>query len=276
MHQRVNRRSDRSRGRPAFPRRSTSRSSRRLCRTRRMARFWCATSSCRWIPRCAVGSTVADYSEPVALGAVMRSGAVGRVEESRSADFHAGDCGLDCSAGTTSLSWPPRRSSARSTARVCRSPHRLRPRPRWSDGLFRLAQVGQPRAGETVVVSTAAGAVGSASAKSPRSRVRYRRHCRWARQGAYVSRGLFTTLRWITRLTISRQHSMSPAQKALTSTSTTRPAQSAIPSWTSQCRSTGGHLRHGIHREPGPATTGTAGRTSSSRQTRANAGLSDL
>ena len=27
----------------------------------------------------------------VALGAVMRSGAVGRVEESRSADFHAGD-----------------------------------------------------------------------------------------------------------------------------------------------------------------------------------------
>jgi NADPH-dependent curcumin reductase CurA len=39
-------------------------------------------------------SAVANYSEPVALGAVMRSGAVGRVEESRSADFHAGDCVL--------------------------------------------------------------------------------------------------------------------------------------------------------------------------------------
>ena len=39
-------------------------------------------------------SAVANYSEPVAVGAVMRSGAVGRVEESRSADFHAGDCVL--------------------------------------------------------------------------------------------------------------------------------------------------------------------------------------
>ena len=39
-------------------------------------------------------SAVANYAEPVALGAVMRSGAVGRVEESRSADFHAGDCVL--------------------------------------------------------------------------------------------------------------------------------------------------------------------------------------
>ena len=35
-------------------------------------------------------SAVANYSEPVALGAVMRSGAVGRVEESRSSDFHPG------------------------------------------------------------------------------------------------------------------------------------------------------------------------------------------
>ena len=39
-------------------------------------------------------SAVANYSEPVALCAVMRSGAVGRVEESRSADFHPGDCVL--------------------------------------------------------------------------------------------------------------------------------------------------------------------------------------
>jgi NADPH-dependent curcumin reductase CurA len=33
-------------------------------------------------------SAVANYSDPVALGAVMRSLAVGRVEESRSSDFH--------------------------------------------------------------------------------------------------------------------------------------------------------------------------------------------
>ena len=36
-------------------------------------------------------SAVANYSEPVALGAVMRSLAVGRVEESRSSDFHPGE-----------------------------------------------------------------------------------------------------------------------------------------------------------------------------------------
>src|SRR3954447_6927637 len=36
-------------------------------------------------------SAVANYSDPVALGAVMRSLAVGRVEESRTSDFHPGE-----------------------------------------------------------------------------------------------------------------------------------------------------------------------------------------
>ena len=36
-------------------------------------------------------SAVANYSDAVALGAVMRSVAVGRVEESRGSDFHPGD-----------------------------------------------------------------------------------------------------------------------------------------------------------------------------------------
>ena len=36
-------------------------------------------------------SAVANYSEPVALGAVMRALAVGRVEESRDSDFHPGE-----------------------------------------------------------------------------------------------------------------------------------------------------------------------------------------
>ena len=36
-------------------------------------------------------SAVANYSEPVALGAVMRSLAVGRVEESRNSGFHPGE-----------------------------------------------------------------------------------------------------------------------------------------------------------------------------------------
>ena len=70
-------------------------------------------------------SAVANYSEPVALGEVMRSGAVGRVESLEVPTFTQVTAWLACSAGRTSLSWPPRRSSARSTARVCRSPHRL-------------------------------------------------------------------------------------------------------------------------------------------------------
>src|SRR3954468_17513008 len=36
-------------------------------------------------------TAVANYSAPVALGTVMRSLAVGRVEESRSSDFHPGE-----------------------------------------------------------------------------------------------------------------------------------------------------------------------------------------
>jgi len=39
-------------------------------------------------------STVANYSEPIPLGAVMRSLAVGRVEASRSSDLHPGESWL--------------------------------------------------------------------------------------------------------------------------------------------------------------------------------------
>jgi NADPH-dependent curcumin reductase CurA len=59
---------------------------------RRMVRFWLRNiylsvepAMRGWV------SAVANYSEPVALGAVMRSPAFGRVEESRSSDFHPGE-----------------------------------------------------------------------------------------------------------------------------------------------------------------------------------------
>ena len=224
-------------------------------------------------------SAVANYSEPVALGAVMRSGAVGRVEESRSSDFHPGEY------VTGMFGWQDfavvaaeaiERKVDGSGLPISTSLGVL-----GLNGLtayFALLEVGQPRAGETVVVSTAAGAVGScvgqiAKIKGCRtvgiaggpdkvrmcredfrydSAVDYKADDLEAALDARLPRRRRRLLRQHGRLNQRFRHA------------------------TSQCRSTGGHLRHGIHRELGPATPGTAGRTSSSRQTRANAGLSDL
>lgn len=107
-------------------------------------------------------SAVANYSEPVALGAVMRSLAVGRVEESRHPDFHPGDY------VTGMFDWQDyaavegkaiQRKVVRTGLPISTSLGVL-----GLNGLtayFALLETGQPKAGETVVVSTAAGAVGS-------------------------------------------------------------------------------------------------------------------
>ena len=107
-------------------------------------------------------SAVANYSEPVAVGAVMRSLAVGRVEESRNSDFHPGDY------VTGMFGWQDyavvdagaiERKVGGSGVPLSTSLGVL-----GLNGLtayFALLDVGQPQAGETVVVSTAAGAVGS-------------------------------------------------------------------------------------------------------------------
>jgi NADPH-dependent curcumin reductase CurA len=107
-------------------------------------------------------SAVANYSEPVALGAVMRALAVGRVEASRHPDFHPGDY------VTGMFGWQDyaavdgkaiERKVARTGLPVSTSLGVL-----GLNGLtayFGLLDIGQPRSGETVVVSTAAGAVGS-------------------------------------------------------------------------------------------------------------------
>ena len=107
-------------------------------------------------------SAVASYSEPVALGAVMRSLAVGRVEESRNSDFHPGEY------VTGMFGWQDyaavdakaiERKVGGSGLPISTSLGVL-----GVNGLtayFALLDIGQPKAGETVVVSTAAGAVGS-------------------------------------------------------------------------------------------------------------------
>jgi NADPH-dependent curcumin reductase CurA len=107
-------------------------------------------------------SAVANYSEPVALGAVMRSLAVGRVEESRSSEFDPGDY------VTGMFGWQDyavvdakaiQRKFDGSGLPISTSLGVL-----GLNGLtayFALLDIGQPKAGQTVVVSTAAGAVGS-------------------------------------------------------------------------------------------------------------------
>jgi NADPH-dependent curcumin reductase CurA len=107
-------------------------------------------------------SAVANYSEPVAIGAVMRSLSTGRVVASRVAGFHAGDL------VTGWLGWQEY---------ACVRPQAIQRKLPPSElpistslgvlglnGLtayFGLLEIGRPKAGQTVVVSTAAGAVGS-------------------------------------------------------------------------------------------------------------------
>lgn len=107
-------------------------------------------------------STVGNYSEPVPLGGVMRAPATGRVEESRHPDFHLGEfvTGLFgwqdyavVDAGAIQRKVPATGLPISTSLGVL-----------GLNGLtayFALLDVGQPKAGETVVVSTAAGAVGS-------------------------------------------------------------------------------------------------------------------
>ncbi|MFM8770389.1 MAG: NADP-dependent oxidoreductase [Rubrivivax sp.] len=107
-------------------------------------------------------SAVANYSEPVAIGAVMRSIAVGRVEISHDPGYEPGDIvtglfgwqdyavvspqGIDRKLDPTGL---PITTALGVLGLIGLTAY------------FALLDVGQPKAAETVVVSTAAGSVGS-------------------------------------------------------------------------------------------------------------------
>ncbi len=105
-------------------------------------------------------SAVANYSEPVPLGGVMRAFAVGEVLESRHADFKPGDRVVGM------FGWQEYAvSDGGEVRRVGEGdlPLSLFLGVLGLNGLtayFGLLDVGQPKAGEIVVVSTAAGAVG--------------------------------------------------------------------------------------------------------------------
>jgi len=107
-------------------------------------------------------SAVANYSEPVAIGAVMRSLAAGRVVESKHPDFRAGDRVTGWFGWQDYAAVPVQAVESRFT-----DPELPLSATLGVLGLngitayFGLLDVGQPKSGETVVVSTAAGAVGS-------------------------------------------------------------------------------------------------------------------
>jgi hypothetical protein len=108
-------------------------------------------------------SAVANYAEPVAIGAVMRSLSTGRVVASRCADYQVGDLVTGWLGWQTFACVKPQaiqRKLAPNGLPVSTSLGVL-----GLNGLtayFGLLGIGRPRVGQTVVVSTAAGAVGSA------------------------------------------------------------------------------------------------------------------
>ncbi|HEY5801230.1 MAG TPA: NADP-dependent oxidoreductase [Burkholderiaceae bacterium] len=105
-----------------------------------------------------------SYIRPVAIGDVMRAAALGRVLESRSPRFAAGDY---VAGGLGVQQYWTGPADDRAAALVKVDP-RMAPLPKFLNALgmpgmtayFGMLEVGQPKAGETVVVSGAAGAVG--------------------------------------------------------------------------------------------------------------------
>lgn len=106
-------------------------------------------------------SDAKSYVPPVGVGEVMRAYAVGIVDASQHPDFKVGDAvqGL----------FGVQQYALSKGARVFKVDPDAAPLQRWIGGLgmpgwtayFGLLEVGQPKAGETVVVSAASGAVGS-------------------------------------------------------------------------------------------------------------------
>jgi len=107
-----------------------------------------------------------SYVPPVAIGAVMRSFSVGRVDASNTPEFKVGDAVVG-SLGVQQYAIVKGGGSARD--RVYKVDPGLAPLERWIGGLgmpgmtayFGLFDVLKPKAGETIVISAASGAVGS-------------------------------------------------------------------------------------------------------------------
>ena len=108
-----------------------------------------------------------SYIAPVGLGEVMRAGGVATVIASKNAAFAVGDA-VSCTPGVQEYCLIPADQIKRNG--LFKIDLRLGTQTQWLNllgmpgmtGYFGLMDVGQPKAGETVVVSGAAGAVGQA------------------------------------------------------------------------------------------------------------------
>ena len=120
-------------------------------------------------------SNVANYSEPVRVGEVMRAFAAGEVLQSTQAGFKPGDKVMGMFGWQEFAVVGP----AAVTRKISEDglPLSLSLGVTGLNGItayFGLLDVGQPRPGDTVVVSTAAGAVGSAVGQIGRASCRER------------------------------------------------------------------------------------------------------
>jgi NADPH-dependent curcumin reductase CurA len=106
-----------------------------------------------------------SYIPPVGIGEVMRAGGIGQVIASKNPDFAVGDL-VSCTPGIQSYCLIPAGEAKRQG--LFKIDTRLGTPNQWLNvlgmpgmtGYFGLMDVGMPKAGETVVVSGAAGAVG--------------------------------------------------------------------------------------------------------------------
>ena len=145
-------------------------------------------------------SEAKSYAEPVQIGQVMVGGTVGTVVESRHPGYRPGEIVVGY--------WGWQEYAVSDGQGIERFDTSLAPMSTALGVLgmpgmtayFGLLEIGKPKAGETVFVSGAAGAVGSRSARSPRSKA----------------------AAWLAPPDRSRRWTISPASWASTRPSTTR------------------------------------------------------
>jgi NADPH-dependent curcumin reductase CurA len=104
-------------------------------------------------------SDMDQYMPPVQIGDVMRGGTLSVVEESNNPDFHKGDVVSGIAGWQEYMVMDGGQKIPRGPAPLTASMSVLG--MTGATAYFGLLDIGQPKAGETVVVSAAAGAVGS-------------------------------------------------------------------------------------------------------------------